>query len=536
LVFTAVMSGFGQDDGFYSGGYDNQNQNQDISYGQSGYAQEYCHSLGGIVVCLNMKNNYNLSHCSKLLTISFNDSGALGKTNKSLNTGDIKLELGGMSSGSTACLSCRAVSAKSIQPFFVYAMALPSKEPFSGLYDLGLGSGNTKKGGIISPVALPQYITVRRCFPAVMCGTARSLLVGPITFAEALPMLKPDSSAFHMRLGLSRQSMLIRKFLYLLYHSSITDFDNFDRFSSSGVSVLLSMMLPFLCLNALDEKFSEKAHVAIKLRPEQLGHVNSCIECSQFGQFDYNQQGYGVDSSYGQSSGQPGYNPSILTPDQSAFAAPPTGDNYEDEPPLMEELGINFDHIVQKAEGRWLDLHLVESPDRNQRHALLHSDFSRSITYRSPGEGKEFGAEHNTFRTAGHIGVVADKSVVKTSSAVSSCGLSGSKSGYCVPMDFERCLPFILGVLGLSQTINIFTADSKYLRPGLQGSNVSLHYEDQTIIWNAADDSHRISRNEECLQRETRLSCEEPAISVSETQGELNPLKQTDHSIMCDTD
>lgn len=37
------MSGFGQDDGFYSGGgyYDNQNQNQDMSYAQgSGYGQD----------------------------------------------------------------------------------------------------------------------------------------------------------------------------------------------------------------------------------------------------------------------------------------------------------------------------------------------------------------------------------------------------------------------------------------------------------------------------------------------------------------
>ena len=36
------MSGFGQDDGFYSGGgyYDNQNQNQDMNYAQGGYGQD----------------------------------------------------------------------------------------------------------------------------------------------------------------------------------------------------------------------------------------------------------------------------------------------------------------------------------------------------------------------------------------------------------------------------------------------------------------------------------------------------------------
>jgi len=58
--------------------------------------------------------------------------------------------------------------------------------------------------------------------------------------------------------------------------------------------------------------------------------------CRQFGQFDYSSQGYGVDSGYSPQGGQAGYNPSILTPDQSTFSAPPQGDNYDDEPPLME--------------------------------------------------------------------------------------------------------------------------------------------------------------------------------------------------------
>lgn len=44
FCFVEKMSGFGQDDGFYSGGYtyDNQNQNRDLSYGQEtqGYGQE----------------------------------------------------------------------------------------------------------------------------------------------------------------------------------------------------------------------------------------------------------------------------------------------------------------------------------------------------------------------------------------------------------------------------------------------------------------------------------------------------------------
>lgn len=38
----------------------------------------------------------------------------------------------------------------------------------------------------------------------------------------------------------------------------------------------------------------------------------------------------------------------------------PSGDDYEDEPPLLEELGINFDHIVQKT---WSVLHLLKETD-----------------------------------------------------------------------------------------------------------------------------------------------------------------------------
>ncbi|ESO10046.1 hypothetical protein HELRODRAFT_72768, partial [Helobdella robusta] len=45
---------------------------------------------------------------------------------------------------------------------------------------------------------------------------------------------------------------------------------------------------------------------------------------------------------------QPTYKGSILTPDQSVpYSTSP--DNFDDEPPLMEELGINFEHICHKT-------------------------------------------------------------------------------------------------------------------------------------------------------------------------------------------
>uniref|UniRef100_A0A0B7APR4 Protein YIPF n=1 Tax=Arion vulgaris TaxID=1028688 RepID=A0A0B7APR4_9EUPU len=76
----------------------------------------------------------------------------------------------------------------------------------------------------------------------------------------------------------------------------------------------------------------------------------------QFGQFNYSQgayvggSGYGVDPSFATPE-QSIYTGSIMTPNPMAMQEKHEtgGDSYDDEPPLMEELGINFDHIVQKT-------------------------------------------------------------------------------------------------------------------------------------------------------------------------------------------
>ncbi|KAG8191517.1 hypothetical protein JTE90_019581 [Oedothorax gibbosus] len=73
----------------------------------------------------------------------------------------------------------------------------------------------------------------------------------------------------------------------------------------------------------------------------------------QFGQFDY-------DASVNQAASLPppsqqlypqlgAYAGSILTPETAAPFGVAAPDNFEDEPPLLEELGINFDHIIQKT-------------------------------------------------------------------------------------------------------------------------------------------------------------------------------------------
>lgn len=69
---------------------------------------------------------------------------------------------------------------------------------------------------------------------------------------------------------------------------------------------------------------------------------------AQFGQFDYS-QGFSSEQPYTASPTNM-YTGSIMTPDtNAAFVSPSSSDSYEDEPPLLEELGINFDHITQKT-------------------------------------------------------------------------------------------------------------------------------------------------------------------------------------------
>jgi len=102
-----------------------------------------------------------------------------------------------------------------------------------------------------------------------------------------------------------------------------------------------------------------------------IGEPEQFPQDPQFGQFDYSSQeqqqqqhqtvGGGYDT-YAASASQPYYYPpqhssqqytgSILTPDPTAYGETgggSGGENFDDEPPLMEELGINFGHICHKT-------------------------------------------------------------------------------------------------------------------------------------------------------------------------------------------
>jgi len=92
-----------------------------------------------------------------------------------------------------------------------------------------------------------------------------------------------------------------------------------------------------------------------------------------FKQFDYNQQaavenyppavaagGYPQPQSYGDiPTNTSPYTGTILTP-SSANQFETAASDFEDEPPLLEELGINFDHIIQKT---WAVLNPFQDTD-----------------------------------------------------------------------------------------------------------------------------------------------------------------------------
>lgn len=74
----------------------------------------------------------------------------------------------------------------------------------------------------------------------------------------------------------------------------------------------------------------------------------------QFGSFDYNSAGGSQPATSFEKSQflAPQVSPyrgTLMTPDPNAANYGNESSGFEDEPPLLEELGINFDHIVQKT-------------------------------------------------------------------------------------------------------------------------------------------------------------------------------------------
>lgn len=175
----------------------------------------------------------------------------------------------------------------------------------------------------------------------------------------------------------------------------------------------------------------------------------------QFAQFDYSQN-FGMEGSYaGQQQGSSGYSPSILTPDTSqAYVARPGTDNFDDEPPLMEELGINFDHIVQKTLS-------VLNPLKQPHHDIMQdTDLAGPLVF-----GLAFGASLMLsgkihFGYIYGIGVVGCLAMYCLLNLMSMTGVSSgctiSVLGYCLlPMvflSFSSALLSLQGLLGVVLT------------------------------------------------------------------------------------
>lgn len=85
-----------------------------------------------------------------------------------------------------------------------------------------------------------------------------------------------------------------------------------------------------------------------------MGEAEQFPAAPQFGQFDYTQSASAAsgpqypDPAYYSPAPPNTYTGSIMTPDANTQYAGETSD-FENEPPLMEELGINFEHICHKT-------------------------------------------------------------------------------------------------------------------------------------------------------------------------------------------
>lgn len=179
---------------------------------------------------------------------------------------------------------------------------------------------------------------------------------------------------------------------------------------------------------------------------------------TQFGQFDYT-QGHGGDPGYAASSSFNTYTGSILTPEvpntYTGGGSKTGADGYEDEPPLMEELGINFDHITQKTMA-------VLNPLKQADHTIMQdTDLAGPFVFCLAFGGSLMLAGKLQFGYIYGIGVVgclAMYSLLNLMSITSvSAGCVISVLGYCllpmVILSFSAVLLSLQGLIGIVLTV-----------------------------------------------------------------------------------
>lgn len=195
-----------------------------------------------------------------------------------------------------------------------------------------------------------------------------------------------------------------------------------------------------------DDGFYSGGYGADQGQGQDISYVQG-FDDQQFGQFDYSQS-YGGDPQY-LTPQQPPYNPTIMTPDQSAYVPKEGEDNFEDEPPLMEELGINFDHIIQKTLA-------VLNPLKQTDHSIMQdTDLAGPLVFCLAFGGSLMLSGKLHFGYIYGIGVVGCLAMYCLLNLMSMTGVSTgctiSVLGYCLlPMVFLSFSSVILSLKGLA--------------------------------------------------------------------------------------
>ncbi|XP_022100355.1 protein YIPF5-like [Acanthaster planci] len=166
--------------------------------------------------------------------------------------------------------------------------------------------------------------------------------------------------------------------------------------------------------------------------------------------YDYSQQGYGAHP--GMMGPQTPYTGDIMTPEPVPAGSSGYTDSFDDEPPLLEELGINFEHIYQKTL-------TVLNPLRDTDPAAIHdSDLAGPLVFALAFGGTLLLAGKVQFGYIYGIGGLGCLTMWMLLNLMSLTGVAVgcivSVLGYCLlPMVLLNCLAIVFPLESLVGTI-----------------------------------------------------------------------------------
>ncbi|XP_071847864.1 protein YIPF5-like [Apostichopus japonicus] len=188
---------------------------------------------------------------------------------------------------------------------------------------------------------------------------------------------------------------------------------------------------------------------------QQQGYDMGSQQADQQNPYDYSQsQGYGQPAAYDQVyAGAPSpYTGDIMTPDPINSGGGGYSDSFEDEPPLLEELGINFEHIYQKT------LSVLNPLRETDPAAIADCDLAGPLVFALAFGGSlmlagkvQFGYIYGI----GGLGCLAMWMLLNVMS-MTGCSASGiiSVLGYCLlPMIILNFLAIVISLQGIFGTV-----------------------------------------------------------------------------------